>query len=204
MKAWWEAGGQGLRPCLCGLLSGLIGNRCGEGRRPGSQPEQLGEIKNNSIPGDWGNYSGREGGSEGGRDVRSERQRESFRAMWSLTRVSVEYERLNRQEGFKGTVLQRLAKANKLQLYFQWKHDHTRAHTSHMHTCTHTHSNACIQCTDLNASEWPSNGLSLHDSLNLRTSLCLFLRALVKAYVLKSVMRPQNGACTVCVQLYST
>lgn len=35
-----------------------------EGRRLGSQPEQLGEIKNNSIPGDWGNYSGREG-SEG-------------------------------------------------------------------------------------------------------------------------------------------
>lgn len=28
-----------------------------EGRRLGIQPEQLGEIKNNSIPGDWGNYS---------------------------------------------------------------------------------------------------------------------------------------------------
>lgn len=71
-----------------------------EGRRPGSQPEQLGEIKNNSIPGDWGNYSGREG--EGGRDVRSKRQRESFKAMWSLLRDSVEHERLNIQGGFKG------------------------------------------------------------------------------------------------------
>ena len=91
-----------------------------EGRRPGSQPEQLGEIKNNSIPGDMGNYSAREG-----RDVRSERQRESFRALWSLARVSAEYERLNRQGGFKGTVVQRLAKANKLQLYFQWEHEHT-------------------------------------------------------------------------------
>ncbi|KAI4830104.1 hypothetical protein KUCAC02_001757, partial [Chaenocephalus aceratus] len=29
-----------------------------EGRRPGSQPEQLGEIKNNSIPRDMGNYTG--------------------------------------------------------------------------------------------------------------------------------------------------
>lgn len=34
-----------------------------KGRRLGSRPEQLGEIKNNSIPGDW-NYSGREGGRQ--------------------------------------------------------------------------------------------------------------------------------------------
>lgn len=68
-----------------------------EGRRPGSQPEQLGEIKNNSIPGDWGNYSAR----ERGRDARSDRQRkrESFKAMWSPRRVSVESEGLNRQRG---------------------------------------------------------------------------------------------------------
>lgn len=30
MKTWWEAGGQELRLCLCALLSGLIGNRCGK------------------------------------------------------------------------------------------------------------------------------------------------------------------------------
>lgn len=35
-----------------------------KGRRLGRQPEQLGEIKNNSIPGDWGNYSGKEGVSK--------------------------------------------------------------------------------------------------------------------------------------------
>lgn len=39
---------------------------------------------------------------------------------------------MNRHGGFKGTVLQRLAAANVLQLYFQWKHDHT-------HTCTEMH-----------------------------------------------------------------
>lgn len=123
-----------------------------EGRRPGSQPEQLGEIKNNSIPGDWGNYSGRERGGKGekeeGWDVRSERQRESFRAMWSQRRVSVEYEGLKRQGGFEGTVLQRLAKANKLQLYFQWKCEYTQRHT-HAHTWTHTHVYACTVNTYL-------------------------------------------------------
>lgn len=36
------------------------GEQMWEGRRLGRQPEQLGEIKNNSIPGDWGNYSERE------------------------------------------------------------------------------------------------------------------------------------------------
>lgn len=41
------------------------GEQMWEGRRLGSQPEQLGEIKNNSIPGDWGNYSERERGSRG-------------------------------------------------------------------------------------------------------------------------------------------
>lgn len=40
------------------------GEQMWEGRRLGSQPEQLGEIKNNSIPGDWGNYSKREGCKE--------------------------------------------------------------------------------------------------------------------------------------------
>lgn len=104
-----------------------------EGRRLGSQPEQLGEIKNNSIPGDWGNYSGREGCKK------QETARESFRAMWSLTRVSVEYARLNRQGGFKGTVMQWLAKANKLQLYFQWKYKHTG---TYKHTDT-----VCLQPT---------------------------------------------------------
>lgn len=38
MKSWWGAGGQRLRLCLCGLLSGLIGNRCGKaGGRAASQ-----------------------------------------------------------------------------------------------------------------------------------------------------------------------
>lgn len=36
--------------------------------------------------------------------------------MWSLTTVSAEYERLNRQGRFKGTVQQWFAKANKIQL----------------------------------------------------------------------------------------
>lgn len=45
----------------------LDGEQMWKGRRLGSQPEQLGEIKNNSIPGDWGNYSG-EGGREAARD----------------------------------------------------------------------------------------------------------------------------------------
>lgn len=40
------------------------GEQMWEGRRLGSQPEQLGEIKNNSIPGDWGNYSKKEGCKE--------------------------------------------------------------------------------------------------------------------------------------------
>ena len=140
MKAWWEAGGQGLRLCLCGLLSGLIGNRCGKAGGRAASQSSWEKLKTTAFLETGGiTVGGREAGREGGRDVRSERQRESFRAMWSLTRVSVEYERLNRQEGFKGTVLQRLAKANKLQLYFQWKHDHTHAHTSHMPTRTHTH-----------------------------------------------------------------
>lgn len=30
METWWEAAGQRLRLCLCGLLSGLMGNRCGK------------------------------------------------------------------------------------------------------------------------------------------------------------------------------
>lgn len=46
--------------------------------------------------------------------------------MWSLTTVSADYERLNRLGGFKGTVLQWLARANKLQLYFQWKYTCTQ------------------------------------------------------------------------------
>lgn len=58
--------------------------------------------------------------------------------MRSLARVSVEYERLKRQGGFKGTVVQWLAKANKLQLHFQWKHQHI---------CTYTHTQICIQST---------------------------------------------------------
>lgn len=63
------------------------GEQMWEGRRLGSQPEQLGEIKNNSIPGDWGNYSesevGREGGLEGTRDTGR-----VFRAMRSLKSLS--------------------------------------------------------------------------------------------------------------------
>lgn len=63
-----------------------------EGRRLGSQPEQLGEIKNNSIPGDWGNYSGREGPGDRGR---------VFRPMWSLTGLSAP-RGIESTEGFKG------------------------------------------------------------------------------------------------------
>lgn len=131
-----------------------------EGRRLGSQPEQLGEIKNNSIPGDWGNYSRREGGREG----RSERQRESFRAMWSLTRVSVEYKRLNRQGGFKGTILQWLAKANKLQLCFQWKHEHICTYAGIFIPSTNTEIwqfELRSKCEIGPASDWASNCLRL-------------------------------------------
>lgn len=45
-----------------------------EGRRLGSQPEQLGEIKNNSIPGDWANYSGK--GGRGGGSAKRQTERE--------------------------------------------------------------------------------------------------------------------------------
>lgn len=137
-----------------------------EGRRLGSQPEQLGEIKNNSIPGDWGNYSGREGGRERRRDVRSER----FKAMWSLAGGSVDYARLNRQGGFKGTVLQWLAKANKLQLYFQCRRNkHTFTYT-HQHTHRHavnTRPYASVE-SDQNAppvTEWPLSDLSVEDGI---------------------------------------
>lgn len=41
----------------------------------------------------------------------------------------MEYERLNRQGGFKGTVLQWLAKANKFQPHFQWKNKCLDTHT---------------------------------------------------------------------------
>lgn len=38
------------------------GEQMWEGRRSGTEPEQLGEIKNKSIPRDWGNYIGVDGG----------------------------------------------------------------------------------------------------------------------------------------------
>lgn len=87
-KAWWEAGGQGLRLCLCGLLSGLIGNRCGKAGGRAASQSSWEKLKTTAFLETWGI-------TVGGRDVRSERQRESFRAMWSLTRFSVEYKRLN-------------------------------------------------------------------------------------------------------------
>lgn len=34
------------------------GEQMWEGRRSGTEPEQLGDIKNKSIPRDWGNYRG--------------------------------------------------------------------------------------------------------------------------------------------------
>lgn len=37
------------------------GEQMWEGRRSGTEPEQLGEIKNKSIPRDWGNYIGVDG-----------------------------------------------------------------------------------------------------------------------------------------------
>lgn len=55
-----------------------------EGRRLGSQPEQLGEIKNNSIPRDWGNYSGKEGPEHW------ETEGEFFRLMWSVAGLSAD------------------------------------------------------------------------------------------------------------------
>lgn len=48
----------------------------------------------------------------------------------------MEYERLNRHGGFKGTVLQRLAEANVLQLYFQWKHEHMHRYVFIQHIGT--------------------------------------------------------------------
>lgn len=84
MRAWWGAGGPGAQALFVWTPQRSDREQMWEGRRSGSQPEQLGEIKNNSIPGDWGNYSG----GEGGRDARSKRWIESFRAMWSLTKVS--------------------------------------------------------------------------------------------------------------------
>lgn len=44
----------------------------------------------------------------------------------------MEYERLNRQGGFKRTVLQWLAKANKFQPHFQWKNKCLDTHTVNM------------------------------------------------------------------------
>lgn len=41
------------------------GEQMWEGRRSGTEPEQLGEIKNKSIPRDWGNYRGLDGGERG-------------------------------------------------------------------------------------------------------------------------------------------
>lgn len=48
------------------------GEQMWEGRRAGTEPEQLGEIKNNSIPGDWGNYRERESERERGNVLETE------------------------------------------------------------------------------------------------------------------------------------
>lgn len=81
MKAWWGAGGQGLRLCLCGLLSGLIGNRCGKAGGRAASQSSWEKLKTTA-------FLETGGITVGGRDVRSKRWIESFRAMWSLTKVS--------------------------------------------------------------------------------------------------------------------
>lgn len=55
------------------------GEQMWKGRRSGTVPEQLEEIKNNSIPGDWGNYRARE--SEQARVKEGERGREGRRGI---------------------------------------------------------------------------------------------------------------------------
>lgn len=114
--------GQRLRLCLCGLHSGWMGNRCGKAGGWAASQSSWEKLKTTAFLETGGITVEREGGGEG-----CKRQRESFRPMWSLTTVSVDYERLNRLGGFKGTVLQWLARANKLQLYFQWKYTCTQA-----------------------------------------------------------------------------
>lgn len=52
-----------LRSCCFDVLPVFVwhdGEQMWKGRRSGTVPEQLEEIKNNSIPGDWGNYRARE------------------------------------------------------------------------------------------------------------------------------------------------
>lgn len=71
MKSWWEAWGQELRLCLCGLLSGLIGNRCG--KAGGWAASQSSWEKLKTIA-----FLETGGITVGGRGIRSERQRESF------------------------------------------------------------------------------------------------------------------------------
>lgn len=71
MKTWWEAPGQRLRLCLCGLLSGLMGNRCGKAGGWAVSQSSWEKLKTTAFL-ETGGITVR------GRDVRSERQMESF------------------------------------------------------------------------------------------------------------------------------
>lgn len=73
VKSWWEARGQELRLCLCGLLSGLIGNRCG--KAGGWAASQSSWEKLKTIA-----FLETGGITVGGRGLRARRQRESFSA----------------------------------------------------------------------------------------------------------------------------
>lgn len=64
-KAWWEAGGQGLRLCLCGLLSGLMGNRCGKAGGRAASQSSWEKLKTTAFLETWGiTVGGREGCKE--------------------------------------------------------------------------------------------------------------------------------------------
>lgn len=73
---WWEA-------CVCVDSQRPDGEQMWGDRRSGTEPEQLGEIKNNSIPRDWGNYRGGMGSWCGDREIKPcdlcvrERERDS-------------------------------------------------------------------------------------------------------------------------------
>lgn len=90
METWWEAGGQRLRLCLCGLLSGLMGNRCGKAGGWAASQSSWEKLKTTAFLETGGitvreREAGRERRREGGWNGRSSRHRESFKALRSLS-----------------------------------------------------------------------------------------------------------------------
>lgn len=76
METWWEAAGQRLRLCLCGLLSGLMGNRCGKAGGWAASQSSWEKLKTTAFLETGGitvrereRQAGKEGGSEGARDT---------------------------------------------------------------------------------------------------------------------------------------